>query len=153
MPSELALSTPTLLTTLPSSSQLHSLPPSLRRYKPYVDLDSSSATVSPEDLADKLDNWFQRTVREVHAAMERWLTDLESVRQVWAVRRSLRKWLNETSELEERERTIIEASLDDVCGKRGALIWSATLASIASTFREQLDLAISESVFAGMFRG
>jgi conserved oligomeric Golgi complex subunit 1 len=147
LPTDLHLNTQRLLTTLPSSSQLLLLPQSLRRYRPFVDLQSPAATVSSEELTNRIGEWFKKTVSAINEAFTRWVSDLDSMRQLWAVRRSLRRWLTDNSELEETEQREIRSMIDGVCSQHAASIWTKSLASIALMFGRQLSLTLDDPVF------
>ncbi|EIN13973.1 hypothetical protein PUNSTDRAFT_58257 [Punctularia strigosozonata HHB-11173 SS5] len=149
IPEELRLNTPKLLSTLPSPTQSQLLPQNLRRYRPYIDLHSPTTVVTGGELADKIDAWFQRTLGAVNEALSRWVTELDSVRQLWALRRALRMWLEADEVLEETERRRLRSMLDGVCCAHASSIWSKSLASSASLFRKQLQRALEDSgVFA-----
>jgi hypothetical protein len=142
--SELQLTTQTLLTTLPSSAHFLLLPPNLRSYKPYVDLTSSSSAVPQPQLAEKLDDWFQRSTKSFQDSLERWFSDLQSVKEVWGVRSSIRKWIHSTSELGNEEHNHVRLIFDSVCRQRVTGIWKADISKTEALFRERLHSLLSD---------
>jgi hypothetical protein len=149
--SELCLTTQTLLTTLPSSAHFVLLPPNIKSYKPYVDLTSSSAIVAPEELIQRLNDWFQTSSSGLKTAVERWFSELHSVREVWSVRASIRKWMHVTPDLTEEERKHIRAIFDDVCQDRIPAIWKLSLSRTEAFFKERLEASTREGTVGWCF--
>ncbi|THH13587.1 hypothetical protein EW146_g6653 [Bondarzewia mesenterica] len=141
LPPELQMSTQNLLGTLPSGSQHLVLPPSIRSYKPYIDLDSSSSSVSQAQLSDRLREWFHKAVHELQSAAEKWFLDLQTLREVWAIRTWVRNWINDSAHLEETEQTILKSAIDVLVGKQAAEIWRSALNDMEHAFRTKLDSA------------
>ncbi|KAI5835989.1 Vps51/Vps67 domain-containing protein [Schizophyllum commune Tattone D] len=143
LPADLSLTTQSLLATLPSSTHFQLLPPTLRAYKPYVDLSSSSSTVSQDDFTQRLDAWFRTSCKNIKTAIERWFADLETVKEVWGVRKAILKWIAGESGLEGGEATHIESVFDDLCRRRLVGIWKAAFLDAERTFERQLTAAVS----------
>ncbi|KAG6901470.1 hypothetical protein C0995_011490 [Termitomyces sp. Mi166 len=144
---ELYLTTQSLLTTLPSSTHFLLLPPDLRSYKPYVDLNSSSSSIQPSQFAQKLDEWFQTSILSLQRAVAGWFADLHSVKELWSVRASTLRWLS-TSGLEKSEISEMTKILDESCKQRAAEIWRLKLAGSMDSFSQRLDstlLSLAES--------
>lgn len=146
LPTELLLTTQTLLTALPSSTHFLLLPPDLRSYKPYVDLSTSSSSLPPQRFAQLLDEWFQQASKKLQHVMETWFSDLESVQEVWSVRMGIRKWVVTTSKLEAHEQTHLKVLLDDLSRQRMVAIWQAVLAAAANEFQHKLVSSLSKLV-------
>lgn len=149
LPSNLRLSTQRFLTTLPSSSHFLLLPSNLREYKPYVDLASSSASVAQPELSRKLEDWFRSATEQLKGMVQAWFLEMESVRQVWAVRRWARESLQSSAKLEGKEKAHIAAILDDVCQSRVVGIWTLALDEMECSLRTALKLAITNLSEAG----
>ncbi|KAL1683766.1 Vps51/Vps67 domain-containing protein [Schizophyllum commune] len=143
LPADLSLTTQSLLATLPSSTHFQLLPPTLRAYKPYVDLSSSSSTVSQDDFTQRLDVWFRTSCKNLKTAIERWFADLETVKEVWGVRKAILKWIAGESGVEGGEATYIESVFDDLCRQRLVGIWKAAFLDAERTFERQLTAAVS----------
>lgn len=141
-PTEIYQSTHTLLTNLTSSAHFHLLPPSLRSYRPYVDIDSSSAHLSQAKFVGKLQDWFQHSTGQWRASTEVWMSSIQSVREVWTLRSSIRRWVA-SSRLEEQEKSQISSMQDDLCHERILAIWRFELAHASDAFKTQLGLTLS----------
>jgi conserved oligomeric Golgi complex subunit 1 len=149
--SELYLTTQTLLTTLPSSAHFVLLPPNIKSYKPYVDLTSSSTVVPPEELVQRLNDWFETSSSGLKSAVERWFSELHSVREVWSVRASIRKWMHVTPDLTEEERKHMRTIFDDVCKDRIPAIWRLSLSRTETFFKERLEASTREGAIGWCF--
>ncbi|KAL1739433.1 Vps51/Vps67 domain-containing protein [Schizophyllum fasciatum] len=143
LPADLSLTTQSLLATLPSSTHFQLLPPTLRAYKPYVDLTSASSNVSQDDFSQRLDAWFRTSCKNLKTAIERWFADLETVKEVWGVRKATLKWIAGESGLESGEATHIGSVFDDLCRQRLLGIWKASFLDAERTFERQLTAAVS----------
>lgn len=139
---ELRLTSSTLLSTLPSSNHFLLLPSNVRLYKPYVDSGSLSTAETTKQLAFKLNEWFQKSLRQVQQALESWFADLTSVREVWKLRKWASAWISSTEALLAEEKALLYSSLDDTCRQRATSVWKSALASIAADFREQLQKSL-----------
>ncbi|TRM66104.1 hypothetical protein BD626DRAFT_546460 [Schizophyllum amplum] len=131
LPADLALTTQSLLATLPSSTHFQLLPPTLRAYKPYVDLSSSSSHLVPH------------VVQKPETAIDRWFADLETVKEVWGVRKAVLKWIAGESGLKGGEASHIEGVFDDVCRQRLVGIWKASFLDTEKTFERQLATVVA----------
>ncbi|KAG6814110.1 hypothetical protein H0H92_002105 [Tricholoma furcatifolium] len=138
IPAELCLTTQTLLTTLPSSTHFLILPPDLRSYKPYVDLNSSSSSVQASQFTQKLNDWFQKSTTHLQKAVGGWLAALHNVKELWSVRASTQRWFA-TSGLQENEAAQIRKLLDELYQRRVVEIWKLRLAESLGSFGERLD--------------
>ncbi|KAF5368617.1 hypothetical protein D9758_002268 [Tetrapyrgos nigripes] len=143
LPTELQLSTQSILTGLPSSTQFQLLPASLRSYKPYVDSSSSSSSLPKGSLHKDLDEWFQKAFQRLKTSFDTWLTDIHSVKTLWIMRASVRSWIDAFEGLEEGEARRLKTVIDDACRRRILNIWKSTLTEAESSFRSQLTSAIS----------
>ncbi|KAF8078884.1 Vps51/Vps67 domain-containing protein [Lyophyllum atratum] len=142
LPTELYLTTPTLLTTLPSSTHFLLLPPNLRSYKPYVDLTSPSSSIQHSQFTHKMDDWFRKSTSSLQMSVTRWFADLQSVKEVWSVRSSTRRWLS-TSGLSHDKNSQMTGVLDELCRHRVIEIWKRKLAGSLESFGERLDSTLS----------
>lgn len=138
LPSELALSTQTILSGLPSSSYFTLLPAGIRSYKPYVELSSASSSVPGHFLEDKLRTWFDQSCSILRDSLDRWLLELDSVKSVWNIRSSLRNWLL-TSGLVKTEQTALDALLEEAVRKRITAIWTDTIHRAKELFLKALS--------------
>ena len=143
LPPELQISTPNILGSLPSGSQHAVLPPSIRSYKPYIDLASSSSSVSQKLLSDRIQDWFHKAIRELQVAAEKWFSDLKTLKEVWVIRTWVRQWVGENAHLEESERSSFRESIDALVGKQAVQIWKLALEDIEDVFRVELNSAFT----------
>ena len=137
LPSDLLLSTKSLLTQLTSSANFQLLPPNLRTYKPYIDLDSSSASLSKPDFSRRLQDWFHISCKQWREASEKWLSGLQSVKDIWSLRASLRRCIS-GSGLEEVQKDHIYIALDELCHARITMVWQRTLSAAEKQFKDSL---------------
>jgi conserved oligomeric Golgi complex subunit 1 len=149
LPSELQLTTQSLLITLPSSAHFLLLPLNLRSYKPYVDLSSPSSSVSQTQITQKLDGWFRRSTQSLQRALELWFANLQSVKEVWTIRSSMRKWIRSASKMKQEEQGDVNTVIDDICLKRVTGIWNTNMLTTERAFREQLDSILADSMAIG----
>ncbi|KAG7452326.1 uncharacterized protein BT62DRAFT_298265 [Guyanagaster necrorhizus] len=142
LPAELQLTTQALLMTLPSSTHFMFLPQNLKSYKPYVDLDSSSSRVPPSHLIQKVEDWFKKSSQNLQSALDRWFLDVPSVKDVWSLRSTVRKWIYSSSSMKEQEIEDTNLIFDDVCRRRIAEIWKASLISTQASFGASLSAVV-----------
>lgn len=147
--SDLRLTTTGLLTSLPSSAHFLFLPQSIKSYKPYIDLTSTSSTLHQEELSRQVREWFGRATDHFKAVAEQWLTELESVREVWIIRARLRKWIRSVCQFEDVERNLVLSLLDACCSDRIRFIWGTGLKELDSFFRERVQSAITSLMEGG----
>lgn len=154
LPDELALSTQTILSGLPSSSYFTLLPAGIRSYKPYVELSSASSSVPEHFLEDKLRTWFDQSCSILRDSLDRWLLELDSVKSVWNVRSSLRKWLL-ASGLVKAEQTALDTLFEEAVRKRVTAIWTNTIHGAKDLFLKALSSLTpsSEVVTEGTYLG
>ncbi|KAJ7170058.1 Vps51/Vps67 domain-containing protein [Mycena filopes] len=138
--SELQLTTPALLTTLPSSTHFLLLPPALRSYKPYVDLSSFSALIDPSHFTHTLSEWFQNSNRNLASAAAKWFAELHSVAEVWTLRASIRQWIDAAG-LKEEETQTLKAIFEDAAQQRVLNVWKLALSDAEDAFQLQLAAA------------
>lgn len=138
LPDELALSTQTILSGLPSSSYFTLLPAGIRSYKPHVELSSASSSVPEDFLEDKLRTWFDQSCSILRDSLDRWLLELDSVKSVWNVRSSLRKWLL-ASGLVKAEQTALDTLFEEAVRKRVTAIWTNTIHGAKELFLKALS--------------
>ncbi|EGN93152.1 hypothetical protein SERLA73DRAFT_116291 [Serpula lacrymans var. lacrymans S7.3] len=147
LPSELLLDTQTLLAGLPSAAQFNLLPANISSYKPYVDLDSASSSVPQALLFQKLDAWFTHAADSSRNALTKWFSGLSTVKDVWSVRTSLRKWLQSDSQLEQKEQLKLKTVMDEAVRHRVTSIWKSVLLEAEEAFCKQLSsVTIIDSV-------
>ncbi|KAG1754866.1 uncharacterized protein EDB91DRAFT_257088 [Suillus paluster] len=141
---DLALSTQTILSGLPSSSYFVLLPAGIRSYKPYVELSSASSSVPGYFLEDKLRTWFDQSCSTLRDALHRWLLELDSVKSVWNVRSSLRKWLLKSG-MVTTEQTALDTLFEEAVRKRITAIWADTIYRAKELFSKALASLPSSS--------
>ncbi|KAJ6621177.1 hypothetical protein B0H10DRAFT_2353252 [Mycena sp. CBHHK59/15] len=140
LPLELQLTTQTLLATLPSSTHFLLLPPSLRSYKPYVDLSSSSALIEQAHFIHVLDEWFRTSNRSLQDAATKWFSELHAVVEVWTLRASIRQWID-SSTLKRKEVDALKSTFEDAAHQRVLSIWKLALSDAEQDFKSQLASA------------
>lgn len=143
IPEELRLSTQSLLTHLTSSANFQLLPPNLRTYAPYVDLNSSSIALSQSGFSQRLKEWFNDACAQWRQAAQKWFSGLQSVKDVWTLRNSMKRCIS-GSGLIETEKECVVSDLDSLCHKRITEIWSKILSDSEATCQKRLR----ENVFS-----
>lgn len=143
LPSEVALTSQALLTSLPSSNHFILLPTNIRSYKPYIDAAPLLASEHNGQIKQKLADWFQKAVQNVRSAMELWFAELKTIRELWDTRRWCRTWLASSDGLDPQEIEQFNSALDSVCRQMAVNIWKSALGSIEATFRERLISAVN----------
>ena len=141
LPPELCLSTPSVLAILPSPIQLQLLPPNLKTYKPYVDLGSSSSTISQVNLTTKLDEWLAASISNMEKSFQPWLDQLQNVKDVWSIKTSARKWIS-SAQIKPGEALRILNVLDDRFRHRILKLWQIGLKNAYEEFSMQLESAL-----------
>jgi len=142
LPPELRLSTQLLLSSLPSSTHFLLLPQTIKSYKPYVDLSSTSSTVLPSVLTKRLQDWFQKSCTEFSQALHTWFSKVDGMKEMWRLRSWIRKWLFEAGGLLEYERSHLHRIVDDACKQQLTSIWTAALRGARSGFEKELKGAV-----------
>ena len=142
LPPELRLSTHLLLSGLPSSSHFLLLPQTIRSYKPYVDLTSTSSTVLPSVLTNRLQDWFQKSCTDFSKALQTWLPKVVSMKEMWKLRSWIRKWLFEADGLLEDERSHLHRIVDEASRRQLTSIWTDALKSARSGFEKELKTVV-----------
>lgn len=143
LPDELYLSTESLLANLTSSANFQLLPSTIRSYKPYVDLNSSSAFLAQPQFSQKLQTWFQQSSNLWQTCAGGWLTGLQTVKEVWTLRSSIRRWIM-ASGLKEEELVHLLTITDSLCHERIVRIWAQTLTGAEALFKSRLKSYVSE---------
>ena len=138
LPPELRLSTQLLLSSLPSSTHFLLLPQTIKSYKPYVDLSSTSSSVLPSVLTKRLQDWFQKSCTELSQALRAWFSKVNGMKDMWKLRNWIRKWLFEADGLLEAERSHLHRIVDDACKQQLTSIWTAALRDAKSGFEKEL---------------
>jgi len=142
LPPELRLSTQLLLSSLPSSTHFLLLPQTIKSYKPYVDLSSSSCTVVPSVLAKRLQDWFQKSCTEFSQALHTWFSKIGGMKEMWKLRSWIRRRLSEAVGLLEDERSHLHRIVDGACKQQLTSIWTAALGGAKSGFEKELKGAV-----------
>lgn len=143
LPSELKLTTPVLLSTLPSSGHFTQLPPNIKAYRPYID-NGVISSLSGEGPRNKLEGWFVKATEDLKQALGKWLSDLHTVTEIWTFRAAILRWLNSADGLEQANKKSIVVVLDDACLQQASMVWKETLNSATTGFRELLSRALME---------
>lgn len=140
---KLSLSTPSLLNHLSPASHAP-LPPAIRTYKPYLDLSSSSVTVTPQDLTNKLNTWFRAALQQFSTTCEKWIAELDSARQIWSLLMWFRKSVAASDALDEGEQAQLSSAMEAVCKARIVVIWTGALKDMGEAFRNNLQKALAQ---------
>ncbi|KAI0962021.1 hypothetical protein AcV7_000961 [Taiwanofungus camphoratus] len=143
LPTELQITTQSLLTTLPSSAHYLLLPPIIRSYRPYVDGVSPMSPILQSELHQKLGSWFHQTMEDVLVAMEGLFSRLQSIREVWELRFSSWRWLEGADAFEIYEKTHIKSAIDEISQQRITAVWKSALAVAEVAFIERLASALT----------
>ncbi|KAF8922040.1 hypothetical protein CPB85DRAFT_18175 [Mucidula mucida] len=143
LPTELQLTTESLLMTLPSSTHFMLLPPHLKFYKPAVDVNSPKSRVAPADLRREGMAWLEKATTSIKVSLDRWFLDLSTVKDVWTTRHSLRKWILSFNAFQEQETRSLIDIIDAACRKRISAIWKLILSQAETSFRESILHAVS----------
>lgn len=143
LPDELYLSTESLLASLTSSANFQLLPFTIRSYKPYVDLNSSSAALAQPQFSQKVQTWFQQSSNLWQSCAGSWLTGLQTVKEVWTLRSSIRRWIMAFG-LKEEEKNHLLSITDSLCHERIVRIWTQALTGAEALFKSRLNLYVSE---------
>ncbi|KAF8581650.1 hypothetical protein K439DRAFT_1618864 [Ramaria rubella] len=139
---EIVLTTSALMTTLPSSTHLLTLPPSILSYKPYIDLKSPSSHVDPVVLHEKVSAWFDKAMGGIAGRVQVWFSCLESIREVWSIRRKVLARLHASQGLEEHERSQIQTVLDNGVKGRVGEVMALALGDLEKTLDTTLRKAV-----------
>ncbi|CAE6487218.1 unnamed protein product [Rhizoctonia solani] len=136
------LTTPQILYSLPSSSLLlRFLPPSITGYTPYVSTDSDApGATGAEETEGELNDWLNNALEALATPARNWLSKLESVRAVWAVRMAVVKGtlaLEGTAETKNRLLGAIEAAFTS----RVSEVWENRLENIEAGVKNALRRA------------
>ncbi|KAI0803332.1 hypothetical protein BC629DRAFT_1283940 [Irpex lacteus] len=142
LPSEVALTSQTLLTSLPSSNHFLLLPVAIRSYKPYIDAGPLLASEQDGQIKNKLGDWFKKAVQSIESAMGSWFAGLNTIRDVWELRRWCKTWLRSADELDAQEIEEFEAVLDSVCRQLAVKIWKSALNVTDAVFRQHVSTAV-----------
>ena len=142
LPPELRLSTHLLLSNLPSSSHFLLLPPTIKSYKPYVDLTSTSSMVLPSVLTTKLQDWFRKSCTEFSQALRTWFSSVTGMKEMWKLRNWIRGWVFEVDGLLEDERGHLHLIVDDACKQQLTSIWTDALRNAKLEFKKELKTAL-----------
>lgn len=142
LPQELRLSTHLLLSSLPSSSHFLLLPQTIRSYKPYVDLTSTSSAIPPSVLTNKLQDWFRKSCTEFSQALQTWFSKVTGMKEMWKLRNWIRKWLFDAGGLLEDERSHLHHIVDDACRQQLTSIWTDALKNAKSGFEKELKAVV-----------
>ena len=143
-PPESVLTTSTLLSTLPSSTHLLTLPPSILSYKPYIDLTSPSARVDTSILHSKLSMWFSKGMEGFEGRLRVWFVGLESIREVWGLRRKVLERLQAVQGLDASEKTKVRSVLDSMVQEKIGSVASAALEGLERTLDRTLRDVVQE---------
>lgn len=143
LPTEVRLSSQTLLTSLPSSNHFLLLPTSIKSYRPYVDGSPLLASEQGDQFSRKLQEWFQKALQSIKSAMESWFAELSTIHDLWEIRRWCLAWLRKTNGLDTRETDEFEAILNAVCRQQAVKIWKSALTSTDEAFRQRLSSSIA----------
>lgn len=141
---ESMLTTPIILSGLPSSTHLLTLPPSILSYKPYIDLTSPSAHVDTSILCSKLSIWFNEAMEGFAGRLRVWFAGLKSVREVWGVRQNVLERLQATHGLDETEKAKVQSVLERIVKEKMCDVTSAALEDLERRLDSSLRSVVQE---------
>ena len=142
LPPELRLNTHLLLSSLPSSSHFLLLPQTIRSYRPYVDLASTSSAIPPSVLTNKLQDWFRKSCTEFSQGLQTWFSRVTGMKEMWKLRNWIRQWLFEAGGLLGDERSFLHRIVDDACRQQLTSIWMDALKNAQSGFEKELKAVV-----------
>ena len=145
LPDELQVTTRSLLTQLTSSANFQLLPANLRSYKPYIDLNSSSTYLPPVELDRRLQEWFQSSCDQWQNSASQWLQGLQSLKEVWALRNSMRRFMA-SSDVKAEQLSFIYSQNDSLYHDRIIEIWQRVLSDAEAKFRKTLNDQLSSHI-------
>ena len=137
LPAELELTTESLLQNLTSTASLSLLPENLSKHKPYIDLRSAATSLSQEKVIETVAQWFEKSLNIWKNSATKWLADVQSVKDIWTLRTSARKWVAGFS-LEESEIVPLLKETDALCQTRTLDLWKQNLADAHTAFKDRL---------------
>ncbi|GJE85819.1 vacuolar protein sorting-associated family 51 protein [Phanerochaete sordida] len=143
LPSEVRVTSQTLLSSLPSSNHFLLLPEAIKGYKPYLDADSLSQEKQAR-FSSSLVDWFEGARENLRTAMTSWFANLATVRELWETRALCRKSIRTSQGLNAEEKGLLNGTVDAICRARAEQIWKSMLTSTDVAFREHLDSALTE---------
>ena len=143
LPANLRVSTPTILGLLTSSSTFQLLSSDVRAYRPYVDIDTCSASLTQSVFHQKLQQWFSASCETWQASSSKWFSGLSGVKEIWTLRTSVKRLIT-TSHLSEGEKAYLSSNMDTVCHDQIVSIWSKKLSQAEEEFKFRLRSQVSE---------
>lgn len=152
LPIEFQLSTQSLLGQLMSSANFQLLPPDLRSYRPYIDLSSSSTSLTRSVFVRKLQEWFHSSCERWKSSSKNWLTYLHSVKEVWVLRTSIERFIM-NSGLKDEEKGFLFSNMDILYQDRIIDIWKKALSFAEHEFSQQLRLQTFVAADPGTHKG
>ncbi|KAF8526448.1 hypothetical protein JB92DRAFT_1113946 [Gautieria morchelliformis] len=141
---ESVLTTSTLLSTLPSSTHLLTLPPAILSYKPYIDLSSPTAHVDPSVFDAQLSTWFHKAMEGFKGRLRVWFAGLESMQEVWGLRRKVLERLQTVHGLDMTEKMKVQSVLDSSVRERMGEVASAALDRLERSLEDTLRKAVQD---------
>jgi hypothetical protein len=143
LPTDLHISTPTILGPLTSSASFHLLPPDVRSYRPYIDLSTCSASLTQPVFSQKLQEWFRGSCERWQTSSSNWLSGLKGVKEVWILRTSIKR-LIANSNLSEEEKGYLSSNMDTLCHDQIVDIWKKKLSHAKDEFKLRLRSHVME---------
>lgn len=143
LPANLRVSTPTVLGLLTSSAAFQLLQPDVRLYRPYVDLETCSASLTQSVVHQKLQEWFSASCETWQASSSTWFSGLSGVKEVWTLRTSIKRLIT-TSHLGEGEKAYLSSNMDTICHDQIVSIWRKKLSHAEEEFKFRLRSQVSE---------
>ncbi|KAH8099342.1 hypothetical protein BXZ70DRAFT_1030293 [Cristinia sonorae] len=142
VPQELRLTTQTLLLSLPSSSHYGLLPSNIKGYKPYIDDASITSSTIRSQVEEQMRDWSRDALHDLEKAVDLWLAELKSIRDVWQLRSYLRSWVNSVEGLIPEEKLQLGQTVNNWCLKRTRQIWRTEIDATKSAFRSTLSATL-----------
>lgn len=143
LPANLHISTPMILDLLTSSATFQLILPDVRSYRPYVDLDACSTSLTQPMLFQKLQEWFRGSCERWQSSSSNLLSGFNGVKEVWSLRTSIKRLIT-TSSLSEGEKEYLSCNMDTLCHDQIVDIWKINLSHAEREFKVRLRTQVWE---------
>ncbi|THH33419.1 hypothetical protein EUX98_g755 [Antrodiella citrinella] len=138
VPHDLRFTTQTLLASLPSSTHYGLLPSNIKGYKPYIDDNTISTSKIHVQVEEQMQDWFRDALQDLEKAVDNWLSELKTIREVWYLRSQLRTWVDKGEGLVHDEKLQFTSTVENWCQKRTRQIWRSEIDAAKLAFQERL---------------
>lgn len=139
VPQELRLTTQSLISSLPSSTHYSLLPSNIKGYRPYIDDASTSSSSLQAQVEEQMRDWFRDVLHDLERAIDVWLVELKTIREVWRLRSYVQNWLKKVDGLSLTQRSQLGSAINVWCQKRTRQVWKREIDTTKTAFREALS--------------